>query len=379
MFIFVEIFSKQTMDLSIVWNVGTGVIPGFDRPNKYALLFITGIILGYYVVKRIYNREKVDVKELDSLLVWVVVATIVGARLGQVFFYDWDYYRENPGEIIAVWKGGLASHGAAIGIIVALILFRYFSSKRPVLWTLDRAVIAIALAGCFIRVGNLMNSEIKGMPSDGVMNMVFVKNYEKKLMGYLGEDIDVTYKATGEDSLYNGVKHPEYEVTVTLPEANNKAITNYIMSEANSGYQSDYEILGMNKDKLAGNTDGLIQENKFTIYMYLIPRMPTQIIEAIGYLLIFFALFALYWKTNAGDLRGFIFGSFLILVFGFRFIVESFKEGQADRDFENSLNTGALLSIPFVLAGLYFIIVNAKKLKKGYYLEKSSEGIETED
>ena len=354
------------MDLSIIWNVGTEVIPGFDRPNKYALLFITGIILGYYIVKRIYKKEKVEVKELDNLLVWVVVATIVGARLGQVFFYDWDYYRENPGEIIAVWKGGLASHGAAIAIPIAIILFRYFSSKKPILWTLDRVVIAVAIAGCFIRVGNLMNSEIKGMPSDGAMSMVFVKNYEKKLMGYLGEDIDVTYKATGEDSLYNGVKHPEYEITVKLPAANNKAITNYIVSEANSGYQSNYEILALNRAKLAGDTEGLIKEDQFTIYMYMIPRLPTQIIEAVGYLLIFFALFALYWKTNAGTLRGFIFGSFLILVFGFRFAVESFKEGQAERDFENSLNTGALLSIPFVLLGLYFVVVNLKKFKKGY-------------
>lgn len=350
------------MDLSIIWNVGPEVIPGFERPNKYALFFITGIILGYYIVKRIYTKEKIQIKELDNLLMWVVVSTILGARLGHVFFYEWDYYKEHLGEIIAVWKGGLASHGAAIGIILGIVLFRKFSSKQPVLWTLDRVVIAVAIAGCFIRMGNLMNSEIKGKPSDGPMSMVFVKNYEKKLHGYF-KDYEVTYKATGEDSTYNGVAYPEYEITVKLPQANNQAITNFIINESNSGRSDDFETLAMNGNKLS---EDLIQEDQFTVYMYMIPRIPTQIYEAIGYLLIFLGLFFLYWKTNAGQIQGFVFGAFLIGIFGFRFFIEYMKEGQADRDAETIINTGQILSIPFVLIGLYFVLRKIKELKKGY-------------
>lgn len=362
------------MDLSILWNVGSEVIPGFDRPNKYALLFITGIILGYYVVKRIYTKEKVAIKELDNLLMWVVVATIVGARLGHVFFYEWEYYSQHLAEIPAVWKGGLASHGAAIAIPVAIILYRRFASKLPILWTLDRVVIAVAIAGCFIRLGNLANSEIKGKPDDGAMSMVFVKNYEKKLNSFFKE-FEADYKVTGNDSIRDGISYPEYEITVTLPpsdpvEINNKAITNYLIQEANSGEQGAYEILAMNRDKL---TEDMIHENKFTIYMYMIPRAPTQIIEAIGYLLIFIALFFLYWKTNSGKIPGFIFGAFLIGVFGFRFFVEYLKEGQADRDAETIINTGQILSIPFVLLGLYFVLRHFKQLKKGYSLDSSIE------
>ena len=127
----------------------------------------------------------------------------------------------------------------------------------------------------------------------------------------------------------------------------------------------------MNRDKL---TEDMIHENKFTIYMYMIPRAPTQIIEAIGYLLIFIALFFLYWKTNSGKIPGFIFGAFLIGVFGFRFFVEYLKEGQADRDAETIINTGQILSIPFVLLGLYFVLRHIKQLKKGYPLDSIKEG-----
>jgi prolipoprotein diacylglyceryltransferase len=358
------------MDLSILWTVGPEVIPGFDRPNKYALCFIGGIILGYYIVKRIYAKEKVDVKEIDNLLMWVIVSTIVGARLGHVFFYEWHYYQDNIGEIIKVWKGGLASHGAAIGIILGIVLFRKFSSKMPVLWTLDRAIIGIAIAACFIRVGNLMNSEIKGKSGDGAMSFIFAKNYEKKMYQYFGDDIDVQWEATGEDSTYNNVVHPEYKITVKLPAANNKAITSFIINESNEGYNGTFETLAMNKSKL---TEEEIHESEFTIYMYMIPRVPTQLIEAFGYLIIFLILLALYWKTNAGKLTGFLFGAFLIGNFGFRFFVEYLKEGQAMRDSETLINTGQMLSIPFVIVGLYFVFRNIKEFKKGYSIDVKEE------
>lgn len=365
------------MDLSILWNVGPEVIPGFDRPNKYALLFITGIILGYYIVKRIYTKEKIEIKELDNLLMWVVVSTIVGARLGHVFFYEWDYYSQHLTEIPAVWKGGLASHGAAIAIPIAVILYRRFSSKMPIMWTLDRVVIAVAIAGCFIRLGNLANSEIKGKPSDGAMSMVFVHNFEKSMNfgEYFSGEYSVTYEETGEDTLVNGVAYPEIKVDVKFAGENNDEIRNYFMKvnpQINNFFKErneNFEFLTINTNRMPNDASSYIRDDGFSLYFYMIPRTPTQIIEAVGYLLIFLVLFFLYWKSNSGRIPGFIFGAFLIGIFGFRFFVEYLKEGQADRDAETIINTGQMLSIPFVILGIYFVARHFKQLKKGYPAE----------
>lgn len=363
------------MDLSILWNVGPEVIPGFDRPNKYALLFITGIILGYYIVKRIYTREKVEIKELDNLLMWVVVATIVGARLGHVFFYEWGYYKDHLAEIPAVWKGGLASHGAAVAIPLAVILYRKFASTRPIFWTLDRVVIAVAIAGCFIRLGNLANSEIKGKPSDGAMSMVFVHNFEKSMgfREYFPGEYEVTFEETGNDTLVDGIAYPEVKVDINFPKNNNKEITSYFVkvnpriNEFFHEKNDNFEFLTINDARMPDDASSYIRDDGFSLFFYMIPRAPTQLIEAIGYLLIFLALFFLYWKTNSGQIPGFIFGAFLIGIFGFRFFIEYLKEGQAARDAETIINTGQMLSIPFVLLGLYFVLRHFKQLKKGYY------------
>ena len=151
---------------AIDWNVTSELIEGWATPNKYGLLFVSGLILGYLVMKRIFKRESIPEDQLDKLLIYVVLATIVGARLGHVFFYDWPSYREHPIDILKVWEGGLASHGAAIAIIVALYFFSKKVSKQSFLWLLDRVVISVAIGACFIRLGNLVNHEIIGTPSN---------------------------------------------------------------------------------------------------------------------------------------------------------------------------------------------------------------------
>lgn len=151
--------------LYINWNVGPELIPGWHTPNKYGVLFVTGIIIGYFIIKRMFKEDKIKDKYLDNLLMFIVIATIVGARLGHVFFYDWDYYSKNPQDIIKIWEGGLASHGAAVAILLALFFYAKYVIKKPFLWILDRVVIPITIAGCFIRLGNLMNSEIIGKPT----------------------------------------------------------------------------------------------------------------------------------------------------------------------------------------------------------------------
>ena len=139
-------------------------------------MFVIGFYLGYLIMARIFRHEGAPEKWLGSLLVYVVVATIVGARLGHVFFYAWDYYSQHPIEILYTWEGGLASHGGTIGIMIAIILFSIFVTKKSPFWTFDRLVIPIALVGALIRIGNLMNHEIYGHPTDLPWGFRFITN-----------------------------------------------------------------------------------------------------------------------------------------------------------------------------------------------------------
>lgn len=159
--------------LYINWTVSSQLIDGWNTPNMYGLLFVSGIIIGYFVIKQMFKKDKIDEKYLDKLLMYIVLATIIGARLGHVFFYDWAYYSKNPQDIIKVWEGGLASHGAAIAILLALYFYSKYSIKKPMLWVLDRVVIPITIAGCFIRLGNLVNHEIIGKPTTLPWGFIF--------------------------------------------------------------------------------------------------------------------------------------------------------------------------------------------------------------
>ena len=163
----------------IHWNVNPQIFHlGFLSVRWYGLLFAIGFLLGYYQGERMWKFEKIDPKWLESLFVYLIVATIIGARLGHVFFYGWDYYSQHPMEIIKIWHGGLASHGGAIGIIIALLIWSKKVSKRSVLWVLDRVVVPTALVGAMIRLGNLMNSEIYGVQTHLPWGIIFERNGE---------------------------------------------------------------------------------------------------------------------------------------------------------------------------------------------------------
>ena len=163
----------------IHWNVSPEIFNlGPLSIRWYGLLFATGFLIGYYIGEKMFLSEKVNQKWIDSLFLYIIIATIVGARLGHVFFYGWDYYSQNPGEIIKVWHGGLASHGGALGIIIAMLLYSKLVSKRNVLWTIDRIVVPTALVGAFIRMGNLMNSEIYGIQTSLPWGFIFERNGE---------------------------------------------------------------------------------------------------------------------------------------------------------------------------------------------------------
>ena len=139
----------------------------------YSLLFACAFLLGFRLMLGIYLREKRSEEELDSLFIYMFFGTIIGARLGHCFFYDPTYYFSNPLEILKVWKGGLASHGAAIGMLIALFMFSKGKNRPTYLWTLDRMTIPVSIGATFVRLGNFFNSEIVGVQTDQPWGIVF--------------------------------------------------------------------------------------------------------------------------------------------------------------------------------------------------------------
>lgn len=261
----------------IHWNASPEIVSiGPITLRWYGLLFASGFLLGLFIVRRMFQEEKAPEEWLDKAFVYVVVGAVLGARLGHVFFYDWAYYSQHLIEIPQVWKGGLASHGGAIGVILCLWIFSVRVSKKSVLWILDKVAVPTALAGCFIRLGNLMNSEILGNPTTVSWGFVF-------------ERVD--------------------------------------------------------------GADGLA-------------RHPVQLYESISYLISFIVLYNIYWRTEKRHKLGYMFGLFMIFIWGIRFVMEFFKSSQGgfETAFNNVLSTGQLLSIPFILIGVYFVFRPARQV-----------------
>lgn len=256
----------------IVWDANPVLIDSFVTIRWYGLMFAIGFWIGFNIVAKMFKHEGAPERWMGLLLIWVGVGTVVGARLGHVFFYAWDYYSEHPWKILATWEGGLASHGGAIGVIIAVIMFSIFTTKRSPLWTFDRLVPAIALVGAMIRFGNLMNSEIYGHATTLPWGFMFVRSAEWHQM-------------------YEGVA-----------------------------------------------------------------CHPTQIYESLCYLALFGLLMWMYWKKNAEQRPGLIFGTFLVGIFTPRFFIEFIKNNQEEFEETMTLNMGQLLSIPFVLLGIGLII-----------------------
>ena len=158
----------------IDWSVGPDIIDiGIIKIRWYGLLFALSFVLGYQIMLKVFKYEGHTQKQLDSLTIFMILGTVIGARLGHCLFYEPGYYLSNPLEILKVWNGGLASHGAALGIIFSLFLFSKKHKTISFPWILDRIVIVVALSGFFIRTGNFFNSEIIGVPTDLPWAVIF--------------------------------------------------------------------------------------------------------------------------------------------------------------------------------------------------------------
>lgn len=145
------------------------------QPRWYGFLFASSFVVGFLLTRKMFADAGRDPLEVDQLLTYVIIATVLGARLGHVIFYDLMYYLRHPAEIIAIWHGGLASHGAAIGILIAMYLYVQKKKDMSFLWLADRVVMVVAIAGAFIRTGNFINSEIVGQPSDLPWAVIFTR------------------------------------------------------------------------------------------------------------------------------------------------------------------------------------------------------------
>ena len=166
--------------------------------HYYSLMFVISFSLGYYIMSKIYKKEKVSVEYIEPLLFYVVIATLLGARFGEVFFYSWGYYqnhlieillpireRENTSLFFGLIEGyeftgfrGLASHGATIGILIGLYLYQKKYTYKPLLWILDRLVIPVSIGAAFVRIGNFFNSEIVGKYTGNNFGVVFLNKRE---------------------------------------------------------------------------------------------------------------------------------------------------------------------------------------------------------
>ncbi len=305
--------------LKFDWNPVTGIdIVGNFKIHFYSLMWVSAFVLGLYIMKRIFIREKVDLKYLDPLFIYTVLATMLGARLGHVLFYQSELISQDFFSIFLPFKfkggfeftgfQGLASHGAAIGIIIGMYLYRRKHKYKSVLWILDRVVIPVASGAVFIRFGNFINSEIIGKKSgDFALGVRFIQDEY-----YKGQIVKIT-----------GIKD--------VQKAYN-AVTN---------------------------------NPKFQNLLEAVPyRHPAQLYESFCYVFVFLVLLYFYLKTEKKDQTGFLFGLFLVFLWTIRLIIEKFKEPQGD-EYINwfGLNTGQWLSIPFILIGLYFMFVYKPKSK----------------
>ncbi len=269
----------------INWNLNPEIINIWGISIRYyGLLFVTGLIMCFYILSWIFKKENIALENLDKLAIYGVIGIFVGARLGHCLFYEPSYYLSNPLEMILPVKflntggvkftgyQGLASHGGALGLIIALLFYSQ-KTNHSIIDTLDLIAVVAALGGSFIRLANLMNSEIIGIPTS-------------KPWGFIFERVDN------------------------------------------------------------------------------IPRHPAQLYEAIAYFFIFGIMFTLYLKKRQYLKNGFFFGLVLMLIFTARFFVEFIKERQVPFEENMKLDMGQLLSLPYIIIGIGFMIYGINRTKK---------------
>ncbi|HTJ48282.1 MAG TPA: prolipoprotein diacylglyceryl transferase [Cyclobacteriaceae bacterium] len=363
----------------IIWNGSPEIFSiGTFSLRWYGLFFAVGFLLSQQILYYMFRKEGKPEKDVETLTIYMVIATILGARLGHVIFYQPEMIWTEPLSIFLPFEfspfrftglQGLASHGAAIGILTALWLYsRKKKAGQNFLQIVDRIVILVALCGALIRFGNYFNSEIIGKPTDKEWGVMFVNrlteyvenkqvdtNQIVETLAYVKND-SLPPKANGNQPIFIYIF---FKPNTTLPRiANfiNSEVKNSISYRLNEYFDQGIELslpYDIKKEK-TGNYVARIKT-------YGIPRHPSQLYESISCVILFILLFAIWNKHKAKLPAGRLLGIFLIVCFGLRFIYEFLKENQVT--FENNLpiNMGQILSIPLVLAGFVVLFISFKK------------------
>ena len=254
----------------LVWNVDPAIfVLGPIEIRWYGLFFALGFFLGFQIMAQFYRREQRELENLSDLCVYLMLGTIIGARLGHIFLYQPDYFLSHPWEIPMIWHGGLASHGGFAGVMISLYLYLRKHRDMSFIELADRLAIPCSLAAALIRVGNFFNSEILGIPSNLPWAIVFARVDD-------------------------------------------------------------------------------------------IPRHPAMLYEAAAFFLVFCGLYVAYWKTTIIQFPRRVFGTTIATGFLARFMIEFVKENQVPFESRMPLNMGQLLSIPFILAGVYLIYASRR-------------------
>ena len=378
--------------LNFIWDVSPEIFKIGSLPIRwYGLLFVTGFILSQKIGEYMYKTEGKPTEDVEKIVLYIMFGTLIGARLGHMIFYQPMDLIKNPIEALLpiqiypefkfVGYRGLASHGALVGIIVSIFLYTNFhiSFKFPFkfkikrekrrnnqtyLWITSLAAICIAMAGGFIRLGNLMNSEIYGKPTYSLYGVLFANEIKEPIE--MSNDIVDNVKINKTKIEIDNKTYIPIDINITFKKSQldevvlKKFIENNIKYSLSMGYRvSDHvyeKLLKPLNYSLSKDSQGRF---KAIIKTYGKLRHPSQLYEAITCFILFFILFGIWryrWKTLK---LGYLQAIFLFYIFGLRFIYEFYKES-ARMPGMPSLSRPHILSIGAIIIGILFIIFAQK-------------------
>ncbi|MEO9482946.1 MAG: prolipoprotein diacylglyceryl transferase [Ekhidna sp.] len=345
----------------IIWTVDPSIftIPFTDyAPRWYGVLFATGFLVSQQIFFRIFKTEGRPEKDVERITGYMILATIVGARLGHCLFYNPGYYLSNPLKILMVWEGGLASHGGVLGILVAVYFFckKY---KYRYLWILDRLVIVGALTAALIRIGNLFNSEMEGTLTNSDTGIVYARAAMETL-AYSPDIESVSFEKGGEmESPAEGIVPIKaiiaYRRGVAFELQDKNFVENNLKGALNR-YREVTEHVDFGEGPLMYKNYQKDGREIIEISALGKVRHAAQLYEAAYALLLMMVLYWLWVKRRDVLPQGFNFALFMIVMWSLRFVDEFFKMNQEAFEEGMVLNMGQILSIPLTLVGFIMMI-----------------------
>jgi len=361
----------------LIWNGSPEILSlGSFSLRWYGLLFALGFLISQQVMYYIFRKEGRPEKHVDTLTIYMVVATILGARLGHVIFYQPELFLSDPLSIILPFEfspfkftglQGLASHGAAFGILFALWLFsRKKKHEMNYIQILDRIVIVVALTGALIRLGNFFNSEIIGKPYDGPLSVVFINRVTEGLLDYRVQSNPAeTIKVEKNEELPIGAhgRVPIYLYIFFKPGTTTDEAGMFLNGDVKYFLQYYSEFVDEPASEplqyqITTEASGTLAARVST---FGVARHPAQLYESISCVVLFIILFLMWNKDKINLPEGRIFGVFMIVLWSLRFAYEYLKENQVSFEDQLPINMGQILSIPMIIVGVLILIWSYRK------------------